>query len=305
MKKDNISFKNCNSQSVKDYIDKITKPIFEKALKETPKNRMSVGGGSVKAKKFSDVSLYQPHNYRLYFDFLRSGFKPPTHNTTDPSRSVVTTSYEYKVKNSTEHYFKNYHGCNITVKKTQIEIINKLEHKRWYVIKHGEASEYTAQVRTIIEKKDSECVIVLKKFIAEFGGESNFKVLNRKSEDKVQLEDSVDRVGLKNHFHSGACKKVYNAANIEFKDPVFAANYFENRAIEKITPEVLVELNRLYQLISIKLDGLSFLKENFRVLDDLKKYESIIMGLNAGDKQRFHDWVFEMFCIGGDLCLSV
>lgn len=302
MKKRSVLIKEKSLSSIQDYINNITRPIFEKVLKETPKNRMSVGGGSVRPE---DVSLYQPHNYRLYFDFSKSSFAPPNLSKTDPLGSVVTTSFEYKLKNSSEHYFKNFMDCNITVKKTQIELINKIEHKRWYVIKHGESSEYTAQVRSIIEKKDKECLKVLKAFIKEFGGVSNFKILNRKSEDKVQLEDSIDKVGVKNHFHSGTCKKVYNSANIEFNDPVFAVNYFENRAIEKITPEVLSELNKLFHFISVKIDGLDFLKNNFNVMSDLKKYKSVILGLSCADKERFSSWLFEKFSSGGDLCQPV
>ena len=276
------------NKEMSDYVSRITMPIFEEALQETSKKRMSVGRGLVERQ---DVSLYQPHNYRLYFDFQKAYFSPPKPVATDALRSVVTTSYEYKLKNSTEHFFKDFEGCNITVKKSQVEVINKLEHKRWFVIKHGEVSEYESQIRSILKDKDAECVRALKKFIALFGGVSHFKVLNRRSEDKVKFEDSIDVLKLKSAFHFPTGKKVYDEPSLEFKDPVFAVTYFENRAIEKIAPDIAMGL----QAVLIGQDPLKYLKSRVSGVDDIKNYAEIISPLSDFDKNVFWDWVFDRF----------
>jgi len=106
---------------VETYISRIVDPIFNKVLKETPKNPMMVGS---KVKEFSKYCLYQPHNYRLYFDFKKDKFKPET----VPNSAVKPLlPVEHKISNSKEHSYNNFLGCRITVKKTQVEIINKIE----------------------------------------------------------------------------------------------------------------------------------------------------------------------------------
>ena len=101
-------------KKVTDYIDRITLPIFNKVLQETKKNRILVGS----KKKISTIySLYNPHNYRLYFDFKRIDFHPlrpskPTYKT-DGGRLGLRNSKEWVTK-------EQILGCNLIIKKNQV-----------------------------------------------------------------------------------------------------------------------------------------------------------------------------------------
>ena len=236
------------NNEMENYVKSIVTPIFEEALKETPKNPMSVGsGGSVSAP----YCIYHPHNYRVYLDYDKSTFKPPkggvppskTHKPTLGGSVVLT----HRLKNSTEHEFDNFHGCRITIKKTQVEIQNKIDVEKKYRIDMGE--EVEPQFREIIKQKDNECIDVLKKFIKEYGGTSKFEILNRHSENKIIAEDSIDRIKITNKWHTKISKKVYNENNVEFHDPAFASNYVDNRAIERISPFISQSLKENRELI--------------------------------------------------------
>lgn len=255
---------------------------------ETSINPMSVGG---RLRKGDDFSLYQPHNYRLYFDFDKEDFTPPKLNQTDHSNSVVTP-YQYKIKNSKEHFFKGYKDCNVTVKKNQVEILNLIDHKRWYVIKHED--DYEKQCMDIDVKKTLESIGILKKFIKEFGGKSGFRLLNTDSENKVKLEDTIDKIPIKYQWNSKLTKKVYKEASVEFKGSVFAANYFDNSAIKKVAPDIAAEL-RYIRKYATRREALFFLKQNVLVLNDVIKYKEYVGFLSDAEKEEFTDYLFKKF----------
>lgn len=222
-----------NQKEVKDYINKIVKPIFDKVLKETNKNPMSVGVVGKKEKKYC---FYNPHNYRLYSDFDKTNLnikelnKLPKPTT---KRSVVPT---YRLKNSREHEINNFMGCRITIKKTQVEIQNKVNIKKVYRIEI--VADSKNQFYDIIKEKNDECFKVLEKFIKIYGGKSNLSILKVWCENKLWKEDAIDLIPIKARWHTPISKKVYNEQNIEFPDPVFASNYVDTRAIESIAPNI-------------------------------------------------------------------
>jgi len=216
-----------NKEVIKEYISRKVTPIFNEFLKENAINPMTVGNKGIKLPK---KCYYQPHNYRLYFPFSKTNFKP-----TEPY-----FKHGFKIVNKTELQ-KEFLNCKIRVKKQQIEIINKINHNNWYPVEISEKAEQ--QIISIIQKKDRESIDVLRKFIKKYGGNSDFNILNRHSEDKVQHEDFIDLLPLKMKFHNKLVKKVYNEANVEFSNPVLACNYITNRSLENITPSILKGLN--------------------------------------------------------------
>ena len=267
---------------VDEYVKKRVMPIFLEALpKEMTKKHRSVGGGVVSDQ---DFVLYQPHNYRLYFDYSRVNFIPPNKYQTDVKRSVVVT---YKLKNSSEHFFEGFLGCNICVKKNQIEIINKLDHKKWYRVNSANSEK---EIKDIIIRKDVECLTALKRFCRVFGGKSKLHILNCHSEDKIMLEDSIDKLPIKMEFHSDIVKKVYKEANVEFKDPAFAVNYLHNRSLEKVSPEIAERLDFIKNEIvvnktNVKTDVERSVVTTEQILDILRiiaeQNKEISMGLNS------------------------
>jgi len=226
--------------SLKEYIDSITTPIFNKALQEIKKNRILVGS----KKTISNIySLYNPHNYRLYFDFEKVDFHPlrpsePTYKT-DGGRLGLRNSREWTTK-------EQILGCNLIVKKTQVQINNLIEPKRWHLILMGDIGKRKQQVMEIHQKKINEGISALNAFLRVYGGKSKFKLLRIWCEEKIMRDKPIDRLPIDMFFKAKNVKKDYQEPNIEyFGDPVGAANYFSNRGVEDIAPSISSSLNQL------------------------------------------------------------
>ena len=239
---------------------------LNRVAQETKKNHMLVGG-------WVGYCFYQPHNYRLYFDYNRQDFNPkPT-----PKRLVFS-----KKINATEYFFE-FNNFSVRVKKNQIEVRNFKNHKEWYKIEVSEKSNI--QISRIIKRKDKETIKMLQYFIKWFGGRSEYKILNRHSEDKIKGEDKIDILPIKQKFHNEIVKKVYNEQNIEFSSPAFALNYISNRAIENISPEIS---NALYTV-----NPLRTLKMKVKKINDIFVYKDFVKILTKEEKAEFEEWIFE------------
>ena len=142
---------------------------------------------------------------------------------------------------------EDFFGCSIRVKKKTIQINNKKDFKRTYAIQLTSNKERKRQIKEIDEKKERETLDVLKLFIKIFGGKSNFTEINKREEDKVEQERMINKLPLKQSWHTPIVKKVYNEKNVEFSDPVYAANYFVNRGLEDVAPEIKEHLDLLWQ----------------------------------------------------------
>lgn len=246
-----------SKEDLQAFTRRVAGKIFEKVLLETPKNQTLVGSD---IKNHPKCCYYQPHNYRLYFEFSKENFNPQ-------KPSLVSLVYNYRIKNSKEHEYDNFLNCRIRVKKNQIEITNKIEPKKWYIIELKSTTEIEKQIKGIIEKKDKESIEVLKEFIKLHGGNSNFEILNKHSEDKIMGEDKIDLLPLKMKFQTSIVKKVYNEKNVEFSNPVFAATYLQNRAVEEITPEIAQEISNIG---SQQIPLLSEINEGIKILSSKK-----------------------------------
>ena len=206
--------------------DAIIKAAADKVLKETNKNHVSVSVGAVP----KPYSLYNPHNYRQYFDFDRSTFSIQNH-----ALPVVDTT-AWRLINSTEVCFDDYLGFRIVIKKHQAELT--LKSSEWKVVYLEPIEGIHPQIVKICQEIHERAVAVLKKFIAEYGGASQCRLLNMTCENKVKQEDAVDLIPDRMTFRNEVIKKVYMEKNVEFSDPVAVSNYLTNRGIEKISPEL-------------------------------------------------------------------
>ncbi len=248
-----------NDEVYKKHIDKIVKPIFDKVLQETPKNRTSVG----KTNKISDTySLYNPHNYRLYFDFEKADFHPlrPTKPTykTDGGRLGVFNSKEWITKEQIAE-------CTLIIKKSCVQINNLIEPKRWHLIQMVDVEKRKQQVYDIHLKKIKEAKKSLKLFIEAYGGKSKFKLKRIWCEEKIMKDKPIDKLPLNMFFKTDNVKKDYNEQVIEyFGDPVGAANYFSVRGIEDIAPKIANNL----EIFNVKIDkvatSMAYVAENYK-----------------------------------------
>lgn len=221
-----------NKRDVYSEIDKIINPIFNKVLKETKQNHTMVGkvGSSLKSYCF-----YQPHNCRLYFDFSKLNFQTiPNH-----------THYNLRVINKSEYQIYNFENYNLRIKKTQVELIYNPIEKKFFKIELGIDKDIFQQVKNIWIEIIRQGITALEKFISVFGGNSEFNLLNARSEDKIVNEDMINLIPEKMTFYNDVVKKVYNEKNVEFSNPVQACNYLTNRSIEDITPSIVEAINGL------------------------------------------------------------
>ena len=245
--------------TLKKHIDKLVKPIFDKVLKETIKNRTSVG----KNNKISDnYSLYNPHNYRLYFDFEKTEFHPlrPTKPTykTDGGRLGIFNSKEWKTKEQIE-------GCTIIIKKSCVQINNLIEPKRWYLIQMSDIEKRKQQVHDIHLKKIEQAKKSLKLFIETYGGKSEFKLQRIWCEGKIMKDEPIDKQPLNMFFKAENVKKDYNEPVIEYLgDPIGAANYFSNRGIEDIAPRIASEMNMFNMKLESVMTAVTYIAENYK-----------------------------------------
>jgi|26BtaG_2_1085354.scaffolds.fasta_scaffold03387_3 6-pyruvoyl-tetrahydropterin synthase len=235
-------------KKIKDYIDEITTPIFNKALQETKKNHSMVVSKQKPKKKTVTPSLYNPHNYRLYFKFTKEKYTP---------KEGMVGVWFGKLKNYGKEFTAVGEGVRVTVKKVQVEVINKLSEEEWFYINRIKAKE---EIAAVLNKIDNKCINSLKKFIEVYGGRCDFKIIKTegrpnlnlftKSDNKVMKEPIIDNLALDMAFDTKTVKKVYKKPNVEFKEPIYAATYLENSALNEFSPEIAGSINNLSNTIN-------------------------------------------------------
>ncbi len=233
-----LKFTSITNKKIQDKFLKIK--LNGDSPKETKHNRTSVGSKN----KISNIySLYNPHNYRLYFDFEKIDFHPlrPSEPTYEKAggRLNLRNSKEWETQ-------EQILGCNLIVKKNQVQINNLIDPKRWHLILMGDIDKRIQQIREIHEKKINEALQALESFLKVYGGKSKFKLLRIWCEEKIEHDKPIDKLPIDMFFTSKNVKKAYGEKVIEyFGDPIQASNYFSNRGIEDIAPRIAESLNNL------------------------------------------------------------
>lgn len=237
-------------------VDVFVREIVEKSLKsvspsETSKNHVLVGGvGSSKGEDWS-YGFYNPHNARFYFVFDRWSFKP---------------GVGFEVVNSTELCLRSYCGCRIVVKKRLVEVTNMVDSKRRFRIDRVNARVMVADAVSVLEL---EAIAVLRAFVGEFGGVSDFRCVKVWIPDNKILHDRiVDAIPDSVNFRNDVVKKVYHdlPKNVEFSEPVFVANYFRNAGLRDFVPDIVRELDSLHHAFDrFTVDALLPLTEQIKL----------------------------------------
>lgn len=276
------------NKAAKSYIRYAQIKNLKNSPKETEFNHTMVGNA---AEKTIEPSLYNPHNYRLYFFFNKQSFKPEI---------GTIKAWLGKLKNYGSEFTALGEGVRITIKKSQAEVINKLSDQEWFLVQRSKAKE---EITEILTKIDEKCVAALKKFIEVYGGSSDFKILKRegrpnlilntKSDNKVMNEPYIDALPPKMTFDTAIVKKVYKESNVEFKEPIHAARYLENSALHEFAPEIVAALG----LVAFSMPGerLRYITENIKTFDDIMRLKSYILSLSPEDKDKLSDTIFERF----------
>lgn len=202
--------------------------------KENKQNHVLVEG--VGSEKDYSYSFYNPHNARYYFNFDKWNFN---------KKGSVGVGFE--IINSKELLLKNYYGCRIVIKKSQIEITNKIDTKRLFKIEGNADNKrlLVAEANAVLER---EVIKVLRCFVNEFGGTTDFVVKKVWIADNKIFHDRViDSLPSKLSFRNDVVKKVYleEPSNVEYSESVHASNYFRNMGLFDYGEEILKELKNV------------------------------------------------------------
>ena len=226
----------------KEFVDSVIN-TWKKAEKEEfpsaqPSNPMRVGRV---ANSGSIGFLWQPHNYRLYFDFDRSSFVCPDPANPTPFADLVGCRVELKNHRSEVH-FVNFYGCRLVVRRKQVEVINQFYGKRWRHVVASCVEDVAARVDDAVAELDGQCVYALQMLVKRCGGFSRFEVLKRRSsEHGVHGEDFLDSLPEDLVIRDTFFQKLYRK-KVEFKSPVAVKNFISNRAVESVSPQIAEEL---------------------------------------------------------------
>lgn len=242
-----------NDKTIKEHISKIVMPIFDKALSSSKSPQETNINHTMVVKPHNPSvtpSLYNPHNYRLYFSFTKTNF--------NPQKGMVGV-WSGKFINYNKNFTALGEGVRVTIRKTKAELIHKFTEQEWFFINKAKAKE---EISALLNKIDEKCKVGFKKFIETYGGYSDFEIVGKsgrpfinlfnESDNKVMKEKFIDSLPLNLKFETPIVKKVYNEPNVEFKRAIEAANYLENSALNEFSPVITQELN----LLRLEMTGL-------------------------------------------------
>lgn len=282
-------------EAFRNHVKKLTTPIFQKVLDETRFNQMSGRGEGV--KNFQTVRV-RPHNYRLFFDFKDSFFVPPDSDCViEPTQGVgmgyknIVSRIYYRVINyGSTHEFTSYYGCRIVVRRKTVEICPVDFTKDSFYIELSGQEKIERDLIDIFMSINMHCLDVLKCFFEDFGGSSDFVLQSSNDEVKVDLETGINRISRSLKFHAPLVKKVYNENNVEFKDPLSAVNFLQNRALEDFSPIIANAINGLAETLG---HPLSVIKSKISCYDDIVKLKNVIGALSEEDRFELSIWIAE------------
>lgn len=221
-------------EDVDKHIKRITKPVFDKVLKETPINHTLVGKG----RSFSNYNL---HNYRLYFRFDKKGFNKERGSVR--GRFLFLRSKNYDTEMMFEHVKT---GTKVTTKKTQIEVRYKNKARDWHLIDNSDPDEITR----INDEKREDAVRVLGQFVKDFGGSTDFQILNEYKIDNTFKDNTItEKQNLKHKFETDVVKKLYNEKKLEYKNELYAKNFAHNTGLYDFSPVIAGKLDMIEQHI--------------------------------------------------------
>lgn len=226
-----------NDEALREAVRRVAKPIFDRVAKETKITHVSGGGVG------SQVSFYNPHNSRYYFNFDRSNL----------SLRGLGGLVLKPVNHGRELVIDDFFGCRVVVKKRMVEVTNKVDKERVFKV-HGSLEmrrELVVDACVVLER---EAVFALRKFVELFGGVSDFVPVKVWIADNKILHDGlVDAIPHEVTFRNEVAKKVYKSEpkNVEFSSPVFASNFFRNSGLHDFAPLIAEGLDRLYDDVSL------------------------------------------------------
>jgi len=262
--------------------------------------------------------LWQPHNFRVIVSYKPpSGFQGfPVE--TDPYPHPHRGSFPVEVKgtdkccdctisnNGKQYNFKGYRGCTIQIFKTKAVIINNSHVKMWRVIKNSKLGEADPEIKEVVDDMDAYAVHVFRLFVEQFGGATDFKIINRRTENGFKGDPVTDGMPKDQVINSLNFKKVYDD-HIEFKSTQAMENFIHNRTIDKVAPELALRLQHIDRQVSgvlaiqgnyaktvipVQLDLAKNMETHVAVMQDIHTALSIL-NVNLAKKRK--GFIYQLF----------
>ena len=222
-------------KEIHDAIVKIAQPIIDKVPQEQIINHTLVGYSS---KKHQSLSDFNSHNCRLYFDFSKATFNPSKRLVGGKFMLLHSKNYGSEFVFSEETT-----GSHIITKKTQIEVRYKIGIEDWKKILNAKPEV----IFNLAEEKVNDSRQIIKDFIDEFGGLSEFRLLKSYFLDnKIKNNSLTKKLRKRDFFETELCKKWYPKKEIEYKTLEAARNAMHNAGLYDFDPQLCEHLNLIY-----------------------------------------------------------
>lgn len=249
--------------------------MIRQSLHEENLNPVSVGSQGLPLLR----KTINPHNYRLYFDFDRTTFNP------------AQVGYELKNYNSEYHLNKLYAGCKVIIRKKTAEVTNLNFSDKYILVTAYTLEECDERLAQIVDYLDNQCIEALKAVLREAGGFSAFDFKRSPmQENGVKLDDYIDNIPYKLIYKDFPfTKKVYKEKTETYTIEK-VRNYFRNRMIEDIAPQIAEEITELRKESNMLL----WLKRNINDVDDIFKHRQDIIALKESDKKEIEEHLFRV-----------
>ena len=294
MKKRSMLNKEKDSQRIKDYISKISTPIFDKVLNETNSNSMAIA-----------IDRYQvawrPNGYRRQIIV-----KTKSDSTIKLIKCAIGKNCSVGKRNKLV-FVTDYLGNTIQYGKNVLTVIYPPKiiygNKQIYHIE----DESKAKTDLWINNKKEEIEASLDNSLFKFAKQFNIFVRGVKPvwtrhEDWTR-DKNIDKLPKECIVHMDNFKKVYGEG-VEFtggknEEPVSdLINYIDNARLKNYTPEIVEEINKLHEIIDIKFNGLDYIKSYAKNINDIIRFKEIIIYLSSVDKFKLEEWIFYKFGVG-------
>ena len=226
--------------TLKKHIDKLVKPIFDKALKEKKR-------GSMTTIKPIHKIFFRPNNWRL-----KQQIKTRDNSTMQKIAKAIGTTIKQKDFTFSDHtklaFIKKYNGLTIQLGKNTITAIYSQKIikgiKQIYFIQAHSNDELEERIDQIKDDIKQKMIDSLRIFCKEFRIDTIGNPTWDRYEDFIKGEDFIDRIPVKTIIHDTYFKKVYGQG-IEYKQTerkeeptVHLKNYIVNQSIKRHSPEI-------------------------------------------------------------------
>lgn len=282
------------------HIERRVEAIFSNALRETEKNRLSVGSEGYSGSDYETpiIDLFvQFHNFRAWYGFSRKNFtsqKPSIPTPVSEMGVGWNSAYTHTTLNhGAEHFFDRvFDTCSVTLKRRFALVRNHFYGKRWARVRARSVADAMEQVQALHDELVQGAERALRAILSIHGGASSF-VLDRppEAEIKIRGDEFVNQIPAGMVIHAEPVfKKVYKLPNIEFLGTQYVKNFIEARAIDRVAPDIAAALASLAREVRLS-------SREERLRDPIKWIfdNGFHKELNEMSSQNRTSWLMEVF----------